>query len=203
MIDRRRFALVAGVLALARFAPTAAQEATPASLDDLDASIVGLASRSFRAPDPDAPGLRSLDAMATAFGSPAAAAAAFPLLFDVVAFGMLDNGGDAVDAPAPAVGDEAGARTLRVGEDGGDVTRELAAVGFRAGSFVVVVTAMSDGGSPLDDAARTVENAWRRAVAAPATPEPGAWGRFVLLPTSADVPPGLDLEDEDAILFDD
>jgi hypothetical protein len=214
VINRRRFVLLGGALAFARFAPTAAQEATPADVDlddaDADVGVLSVASRAFNAPATARTGTLTLNAVAMEFDSPESAATLFPQMFDVVAFGMQDGGEDYADVPAPAIGDGAAARVRRLEGDGGsdgDAVDE-AAVGFRvAGAIVIVVTASTDG-SAVADAIRTAENAARRASAPAASPAAGedgprTDGAFAFLPTLADVPAGMVLVDEDGSPADD
>lgn len=188
---------VAGRATLAR---TAAQ-ATPAADPEpgWEAGVAGMASRTFAAPNPDAPGLISLSAIALAYHEPEEAAAAFPFMFDIFAFGMLDADLERADAPAPAVGDEARARTLRADDE------TLAAVGYRAGEICIVVLTRAVGGTgdALGAAAEAAERGWQRARQGTATPVPDDWGPFASLPGPADVPPGLALEDEDVTWLDD
>ena len=208
MINRRRFVLLGGALAFARFAPAAAREATPAGPvqddADADAGILAVASRSFAAPASARGGTLTLNAVAIAFDSPASAAALFPQLFDAVAFGMQDGGEDYTEVPAPAIGDGSAARVRRLegdGGSGGGATDE-AAVGVRIASAIVIVVTTSTDGSAVADAIRTAENAARRSSVDAASPAagddgPGTDGALAFLPTLADVPPGMVLVDED------
>ena len=208
MTNRRRFVLLGGALAFARFVPITAQEATPADpgQDDADADvgIVAVASRAFNAPASARAGALTLNAIAMVFDSPESAAALFPQMFDVVAFGMQDGGEDYTEVPAPAIGDGSAARVRRLEGDGGSEggATDEAAVGFRIASAIVIVVTTSTDGSAVADAIRTAENVARRSSAPTASPAAGDGGartdgEFAFLPTLADVPPGMVLVDED------
>lgn len=200
---RRLFALALAAGATRSLTALVAAQATPTADEPepgWEAGVAGLASRTFAAPDPDAPGLVSLSAVALAYNAPEEAAAAFPFMFDVFAFGMLDADLERADVPAPAIGDEALVRTLRADDE------TLAAVGYRTGEICVVVLTRAVGGAgdALAAAVDTAERAWQRATQDAATPTPAAdgWGPFAAMPGEADVPPGLAPEDEDVTWLD-
>lgn len=203
-MQRRLLVPLAFALVLVGATPAAARQATPgAGSDDPIAAV----RREFRAPGPAGGGTLALIGIANVFRTANAADRAFPAMLEAIVHELTSEGADVTASSDPVLGDESAAfgGTIALdGRDGFAVTGGAGLVGFRRGEVVVIVLAFGLGGRSMPDAIAAAKSVAARGefTATPSTGAPNAprtGGAFAHLPTTEDVPAGMEMTAEDVI----